>query len=141
MRGDDSVSIRYRLNARDAKQLETGMVAAARLHFAAGAREVVSAHSRPVSIRSMEGIDALRGHPLGPNQVTLSSAHVNGTCRLGSDRLTAGADPHGEVYYAPGVFVADGSILPTALGVNPQETIMALATIVTERIASRRRPG
>jgi len=39
------------------------------------------------------------------------------------------------------VFVADGSLLPTALGVNPQETIMALATIVAERISARRRPG
>lgn len=141
VRRDDSVSIRYRLNPRDAKQLEIGMVAAARLHFAAGAREVISTHARPVALSSMETIDRLRGYPLGPNQLTLSSAHVNGTCRLGSDRRTAGADPHGEVYYAPGVFVADGSLLPTALGVNPQETIMALATIVSERIAQRRRPG
>lgn len=140
-RKDGSLSIRYRLNPRDARQLETGMVAAARLHFAAGAREVSSTHARPVVLRSPDGIDRLRGLPLGPNQVTLSTAHVNGTCRLGSDRRTAGADPHGEVYYAPGVFVADGSLLPTALGVNPQETIMALATIVAERIAQRRRPG
>ena len=140
-RPDGSTSIRYRLNPRDAPQLEAGMVAAARLHFAAGAREVVSAHATPVVLRSPDRLDLLRGRPLGPNQVTLSTAHVNGTCRLGADRTTAGTDPQGEVYGAPGVFVADGSLLPTALGVNPQETIMALATIVSERIASRRRPG
>jgi hypothetical protein len=140
-RPDGSTSIRYRLNPRDARQLEAGMVAAARLHFAAGAREVISAHATPVVLRSPDRLDLLRGRPLGPNQVTLSTAHVNGTCRLGADRTTAGTDPQGEVYGAPGVFVADGSLLPTALGVNPQETIMALATIVSERIASRRRPG
>ena len=140
-RPDGSTSIRYRLNPRDARQLEAGMVAAARLHFAAGAREVVSAHATPVVLRSPDRLDLLRGRPLGPNQVTLSTAHVNGTCRLGADRTTAGTDPQGEVYGAPGVFVADGSLLPTALGVNPQETIMVLATIVAERIASRRRPG
>lgn len=140
-RKDGSVSIRYRLNPRDARQLETGLVAAARLHFAAGAREITSMHARPVVLRSPDGIEQLRGLPLGPNQVTLGSAHVNGTCRLGSDRRTAGADPHGEVYYAPGVFVADGSLLPTALGVNPQETIMALSSVVADRIAQRRRPG
>jgi len=66
---------------------------------------------------------------------------VNGTCRMGIDRETAGTDPHGEVFGTPGVFVADGSLLPTALGVNPQETIMSLSTIVSERIAARRRPG
>ncbi len=140
-RNDGSVSIRYRLNPRDAKQLEHGLVAAARLHFAAGAREIASMHSRPVVLRSPDGLDLLRGLPLGPNQVTLGSAHVNGACRLGADRRTAGTDPHGEVYFAPGVFVADGSLLPTALGVNPQETIMALASVVADRIAQRRRPG
>jgi len=35
------------------------------------------------------------------------------------------------------LFVCDGSILPTALGVNPQETIMALATVFAGRIAAR----
>jgi choline dehydrogenase-like flavoprotein len=60
---------------------------------------------------------------------------------MGRDRATSGTDPHGERYGAPGVFIADGSLLPTALGVNPQETIMALATVVSERIAARRRPG
>jgi choline dehydrogenase-like flavoprotein len=39
------------------------------------------------------------------------------------------------------VFVADGSLLPTAPGVNPQETIMVLASVVAERISARRRPG
>lgn len=78
---------------------------------------------------------------MGPNQLALASAHVNGTCRMGTDRRTAGTDTHGERFGAPGVFVADGSLLPTALGVNPQETIAALATVVADRIASRRRPG
>jgi choline dehydrogenase-like flavoprotein len=33
--------------------------------------------------------------------------------------------------------VVDGSILPTAPGVNPQETIMALSTVIAERIVDR----
>lgn len=140
-RRDGSISIRYRLSRPDAQHLESGLVSAARLHFAAGASEVLSGHSRPVLIHSPEDVGRLRGRPMGPNQIALGSAHVNGTCRMGVDRRTAGTDTHGERYGAPGVFVADGSLLPTALGVNPQETIMALATIVAERIASRRRPG
>ena len=92
-------------------------------------------------IRSAEDVGRLRGLPMGPNQITVASAHVNGTCRMGADRRTAGTDTHGERFGAPGVFIADGSLLPTALGVNPQETIMALASLVAERIAARRRPG
>lgn len=141
LRRNGSTSIRYRLNPADARHMEQGLVAAARLHFAAGAREVLSGHKRRVSLRSPADLAALRGRPTRANDIALFSAHVNGTCRLGSDRRSAGTDPHGEVYGAPGVFVADGSLLPTALGVNPQETIMVLATIVAERIASRRRPG
>jgi choline dehydrogenase-like flavoprotein len=39
------------------------------------------------------------------------------------------------------VFIADGSLLPTAPGVNPQETIMALSTVIAERVAAQRHPG
>jgi len=73
--------------------LEAGLVAAARLHFAAGATEVRSGHSRCVILRSPGEVDRLRGRSLGPNDVSLFSAHVNGTCRLGTDPRIAGTDP------------------------------------------------
>jgi choline dehydrogenase-like flavoprotein len=138
-RRDGSLSIRYALSAADARHLETGMVAAARLHFAAGAREVHSGQSPSVILRHPGEVDRLRGRPFGANQLALFSAHVNGTARLGADRRTSGVDPHGEVWDAPGVFVADGSLLPTAPGVNPQETIMAVVTLIAERLLARRR--
>ncbi len=140
-RRDGGISIRYRLGQKDAQHLEHGLVAASRLHFAAGARRVISAHTRPVTVHTASDSEKLRGHRMGPNHLALFTAHVNGTCRLGVHRERDGCDPHGEVFGAPGVFVVDGSLLPTALGVNPQETILALSSIVTERIAARRRPG
>jgi choline dehydrogenase-like flavoprotein len=36
-----------------------------------------------------------------------------------------------------GLYVCDGSLLPTSLGVNPQETIMALATVLSRRWLER----
>jgi choline dehydrogenase-like flavoprotein len=36
-----------------------------------------------------------------------------------------------------GLYITDGSLLPTALGVNPQETIMAVSAVIAERMASR----
>ena len=135
------VRIRYRLGARDTRHLVEAMTAGARLHLAAGAREVRTLHAVPVVVRRERDLDTLASRPVGPNDVSLFSAHVNGTCRLGGERSTSGTDPNGERTGAPGIFVADGSLLPTAPGVNPQETIMAVATIVAERIAARRRPG
>jgi choline dehydrogenase-like flavoprotein len=36
-----------------------------------------------------------------------------------------------------GLYISDGSLLPTALGVNPQETIMSIATVLAERMVAR----
>ena len=133
--------IRYRLGSADSRHLQQAMAASARIQFAAGANEVRTLHARPVVMRSEADVAAIAARSVGPNEIALFSAHVNGTCRIGTDTQNSGTDPHGERRGAPGVFVADGSLLPTALGVNPQETIMALATIVAQRIAARRRPG
>ena len=138
---DGRLRIRYRLGARDARQLTAAIIASARLHLAAGAREVRTLHTVPVVVRTERDLADIASRRVGANDVALFSAHLNGTCRLGRDRSTSGTDPHGERFDAPGVFVADGSLLPTAPGVNPQETIMALATVIAARIAARRRPG
>ena len=127
--------IRYRLGARERETLLRGMEAAARLHFAAGAREVATLHAQETRIRSVADVGVIHRRASGPNQLGVLSAHVNGTCRIGTDPATSGCTPDGERHGVPGLYVADGSLLPTAPGVNPQETIMALATVVAGRIA------
>lgn len=135
------VRIRYRLAAGDRAKLLRGMDAAARMHFAAGAEEVATLHTHVCRMRSPAELKAMALRPSGPNQLGVLSAHVNGTCRLGTDPETSGCTPDGERHGIPGLYVADGSLLPTAPGVNPQETIMALATVVAERIAARHPAG
>jgi choline dehydrogenase-like flavoprotein len=110
--------------------------AAARLLLAAGAKQVHTLHTEPIAITGTKDLARLAHAEYGPNRIGLFSAHVNGTCRMGSDSRTAGVSPEGERYGARGVYVCDGSILPTSLGVNPQETIMALASILSDRLTS-----
>lgn len=133
------LSIRYRLTQEDEKRVRASMAAMARMHFAAGARTVASMHATPIVARSPREADALASGPMTPNRATLFSAHVNGTCRMGTDVATSGATPDGERHGVRGLYITDGSLLPTALGVNPQETIMALATVLAERMAGRHR--
>jgi choline dehydrogenase-like flavoprotein len=133
--------IRYRLGAAERGKLLRGMDAAARMHFAAGAEEVSTLHARACRLRSPAELKAMALRPSGPNQLGVLSAHVNGTCRMGTNPETSGCTPDGERYGVPGLYVADGSLLPTAPGVNPQETIMALATVVADRIAARHAAG
>ncbi|HSU16523.1 GMC family oxidoreductase [Longimicrobium sp.] len=135
------VHLRYALGAAEKTRLREGIKAAARIHFAAGAREALTLHAVETRMRSADEIGIVDRRAFGPNQVGVMSAHVNGTCRLGTDPATSGCTPDGERHGVPGLYVADGSLLPTAPGVNPQETIMALATVVAERIAARHAPS
>lgn len=127
------VRIDYRLTAADRANLSAGIEAAARLHLAAGAREAISVHTPVVRARDAASLPIMRGAPVAPNRVALFSAHVNGTCRLGTDPATSGCAPDGQRHGVRGLYVMDGSLLPTAPGVNPQETIMALASLLSER--------
>lgn len=56
---------------------------------------------------------------------------------MGTARHTSATTPDGERHGVRGVYITDGSVLPTALGVNPQETIMAVASVLAERVAAR----
>jgi choline dehydrogenase-like flavoprotein len=133
--------IRYRLGPTERGKLLRGLDAAARMHFAAGAEEVSTLHARARRMRSPAELKAMALRPSGANQLGVLSAHVNGTCRMGTDPETSGCTPDGERHGVPGLYVADGSLLPTAPGVNPQETIMALATVIADRIAARHPAG
>lgn len=129
--------IRYRPGAAERARLLRGIDAAARIHFAAGASEVSTLHAELCRMRSPAELASLSHRRSGPNQLGLFSAHVNGTCRIGTDPARSGCTPDGERHGVAGLYVADGSLLPTAPGVNPQETIMALASVVAGRIAAR----
>ena len=140
-RGDLGSDIRYRLGAADGRHVTEGIVAAARLHLANGAREVLTLHTNPVRVRSEADLATVRSASVAANDVTLFSAHVNGTARMGTDPRTSAVTPDGERHGVPGLYVMDGSFLPTALGVNPQETIMAVTTVLAERLIARHRPA
>lgn len=64
------------------------------------------------------------------------TVHPLGGCPIGEDPRTAVVSPRGEVFGHPGLYVADGSILPAAAGVNPSLTIAALAEAIAEGIAA-----
>jgi choline dehydrogenase-like flavoprotein len=66
--------------------------------------------------------------------MAVSTVHLMGTARMGGDPSRAVCGPDGAVHDRAGLFVADASPLPTPLGLNPQETIMALATVVAREL-------
>lgn len=135
--GAGRTSIRYQLSNEDQRRVRASIDAAARLHFAAGATEVVTMHAPPLVMRDSRDLASVASASLAPNRVAMYSAHVNGTCRMGGNPKTSGTTPEGERHGVRGLYISDGSLLPTSLGVNPQETIMAVATVLAERMATR----
>jgi choline dehydrogenase-like flavoprotein len=102
----------------------------ARVHHAAGAAEVFTAHARSVRWRRGEEFDgfvaSVEGASYAPNDITCFTAHQMGSCRMGSDPEVSVADGRGELHDVRGVWIGDASAFPTAPGVNPMMTIMAL---------------
>jgi choline dehydrogenase-like flavoprotein len=135
-----SAVIKYEQGPRDREVLRQALGEAARIHFAAGARSVFTLHSRLTRMRSPgEVSDFLESASWGTNQLGLFSAHPLGTCRMSRDPDEGVVDLHCQVHGASGVFVVDGSITPTSLGVNPQLTILAMAEKAAEWIADNHR--
>jgi cholesterol oxidase len=67
----------------------------------------------------------------------LITVHPLGGCPMGDSPERGVVDPDGEVYNYPGLYVADGSIVPSALGANPSKTIGALAERIAEKKLSQ----
>jgi choline dehydrogenase-like flavoprotein len=85
--------------------------------------------------------DALASFDFRPNRGTIASAHQMGTARMGADPRGHPCDGLGRVRrdergdrVVRGLYVADGSLFPTGLGVNPMITIMVLARRVSRTI-------
>lgn len=86
---------------------------------------------------------ATGGLPLAPLTWTLGrylvTPHPLGGCNMGNSIATGVVDHKGEVFGYPNLFVADGAIIPEALGVNPSRTIGALAERIAKLIATEAR--
>ncbi|WP_376797674.1 GMC family oxidoreductase N-terminal domain-containing protein [Thermogemmatispora sp.] len=144
---DGEPVIDYVVSVYDRRHLLHGIGQAARVHFAAGARSVLSLHTRRTRLdRAEDGaLDErqfrnferqLERHGLAPNRLMVFTAHQMGTCRMGNDPRQAVVDGNHEVHGVRGLFVCDGSVFPSPSGVNPMLSIMALAHRAAQYIKS-----
>ena len=119
-------------------QIRRGLRFAAELLFAAGAREVwPGIFGLPE--RLLPGEEGrLDSGPDDPRCYSWILSHLFGTARMAA-RASAGVVGHDfSVHGIPNLVVADSSVFPTNLGVNPQHAIMAVARLCAERLAERR---
>jgi choline dehydrogenase-like flavoprotein len=118
--------VRYRLTDGELDELREALVNLGRLLFAAGAiRLYPSIAGAPVADRGGD-LDAWRV-PVARHRLGLMTVHLFGSCPMGENQAVAAADSLGRVHGIPNLRVTDASLLPSAPGVNPQGSIMAVA--------------
>ncbi len=130
----------YRMSARDRAVVPLLMRRMAEIYFAAGAREVFLPVLGLGSI-SADQLRTLDLEHIKGSQLESSSQHPLGTCRMGTSPRVSVVDPHGESWDMKELFVADGSVLPTSLGVNPQLSIMSMAMRTAWHLRDRPLPA
>ena len=128
--------INYQLSDMDFPSMQRALKAAARLHLASGAEEVYVPASDNRVIRSEADIDVMVDTLENlPQHLRMVSYHPQGTCRMGADPDHSVVGSDGQSHDVPGLYVADASLLPTSIIVNPQITVYALATRIARQIA------
>jgi hypothetical protein len=103
--------------------------------FKLGASRIVTSHLKKQIINSEDEISELvSAIKNDPQNLLLGSAHPQGGNCMGEDPRSCVVDSNCMVYGFKNLFICDASVFPTAVGVNPQLTVMSLATIIADKI-------
>ena len=126
--------IHYEFDPGDLERIKKGMVLTAEVLLAGGAKELtapvhqIGRHTTATSLGK-----ALEDRTI--HDFIMYASHPMASCRMGTDPQTSVIGPDAQAHHLPGLYLADSSIFPTSLGVNPQLTTMALATAIARDMA------
>jgi choline dehydrogenase-like flavoprotein len=128
----------YEITEKDVERLIRGMALTAELMFAAGAKRIILPFEGVPDLMGPDDVRSLFRRKIARNSIELVTVHIMGTARMSDDRTHGVTSSYGEVHDAAGLFVADASLFPSPVGVNPMETIMGVVTRNAEHIINNR---
>ncbi|KAL5807590.1 hypothetical protein ACOSQ4_030323 [Xanthoceras sorbifolium] len=135
-------SISYQMEAEDEHNLQKGIEKVLRILAAAGAEEIGTHHckGKSINVKKVSSHEFERfvkeesSRPLRDLSTRMCSAHQMGSCRMGIDPKTSVVNQMGETWEVEGLYLADTSVFPTALGVNPMVTVQAIAYCTAQSV-------
>lgn len=128
--------VRYQLDEPDMRRFRSGLAMVAKLHFAAGAREIIPGiYGLPYKLGPDE-VGKIEEGPLDPRAYVAILSHLFGGCPMSADPRQGVVDEDGKVHGVTNLYVVDAAAIPTTIGVNPQHTIMGLAAAWAERLVT-----
>jgi choline dehydrogenase-like flavoprotein len=125
--------VHYRFTPEVVRGLVEGTRTSARIFFAAGADRAHVPMAEPTTVEASQP-EQLDNLSFTPGKVTVSAAHLMGGCGMGRNATDSVTDSFGRVHGVPWLYVADASLFPDSVEINPYLTIMALADRVAERV-------
>jgi choline dehydrogenase-like flavoprotein len=135
--GNGRSFISYFMNDHDVALVKRGIEILARVYFAAGATCVMPGVHGFDELANEEDLARFRKARITARDLWLTAYHPLGTARMGVDPRSSVVGPDHQVHGARDLYVVDGAAVPSSLAVNPQITIMALATRAAGRLADR----
>jgi choline dehydrogenase-like flavoprotein len=131
----DHAVIRYTFTPEDVELAHRGMVNAGEMCLAAGAKALYPTMMSVPPIETPADWERFKRMKPSANQSMFVSYHPLGTCQIGSDPKTSVVGLDHETHDVKSLYIVDGSTVPGPPGVNPQITIMSLATRASAYIA------
>jgi choline dehydrogenase-like flavoprotein len=135
---DGDPVVRWDLVDDDVRTLASGIALAGRVLLAAGAEEVLpGVRGFDERVSDPRRLDALEADPpRDPAAYGMVATHLFGTCRASSDPARGVVRPDLRHHAVDGLWVVDSSVFPSNTGVNPQTSILAIATLAARRLAA-----
>jgi choline dehydrogenase-like flavoprotein len=133
--------IHYRFTPPVIESMVRATRAAARIFFAAGAVRVHAPSADPPLVEAWEDDrldERIHARHFRTGTISISAAHLMGGCSMGGSAADSVTDVRGRIHGRPWLRVADASLFPDALEINPYLTIMALADRVAEGVLADR---
>lgn len=130
--------VTWSASREDVARYRRGAAVLAAMMFAAGAEAVSTGVAGASPLRSSGEVAAFeREASARARDWQAVITHMFGTCRMGTDPERSVVGPDFAHHRVAGLRVADSSVFPTNTGVNPQISIMALATLCARRAISQ----
>jgi choline dehydrogenase-like flavoprotein len=139
--------VRYEFSNSDKKRFKQGIKQALYMLFEQGAKEVFVPTREPLllyegsytALTDPKQIEkAVHNLQFQENENALSSAHMQGSCKMGPNAITSVVSPRFKVWDVdhnteiPNLYVCDSSIFPTSIGANPMQSIYTFAKLFVD---------
>jgi len=128
----------YTLSDTDGKKLLNGLKEIAKIFFAAGAKKVITGHIQKTILKSTKDLHLIDKRGFGLGSFRTASAHPQGGNRMGTNKKNSVVNSYCCSHDIENLYICDASVFPTPLGVNPQLTVMTIASLAAKKIIEKK---